>query len=171
MKTLRVVIRRHIFTDISNRFLPGSIQTVTGPFPFQAAEEPFYRRVAPAVTLPRSRSQTQCLSATCVTSALGTAWETHNPLVEGSSPSRPTTRPASPGWGSVESYQIQKATPKDGRCMSEFGDRADVQQIRVITVVMITVLRLPAKTCRSRIHKNSELWEIIIGSNRLRRAN
>ena len=33
------------------------------------------------------------------------------------------------------------ATPKDdGRCMSEFGGGADVQQIRVIAPVVITVL-------------------------------
>jgi hypothetical protein len=32
-------------------------------------------------TLPRPRRQTQCLSAPCGTSALGTARETHNPLV------------------------------------------------------------------------------------------
>ena len=51
MKTLGVVIHRHIFPDIGNGCLPGSIQTVTGPFPFQAAEEPFYRCIVPAVTL------------------------------------------------------------------------------------------------------------------------
>ena len=51
MKTSRVVIDRHIFPDIGNSFLPGLIQRVTDPFPFQAAKEPFYRRVVPVVTL------------------------------------------------------------------------------------------------------------------------
>ena len=45
-----------------------------------------------------------------------------------------------PGTVPAGSYQIQKATPKDGRCISGFGVGADVQQIRVIAVVMITVL-------------------------------
>jgi hypothetical protein len=51
MKTLRVVVHRHIFPDISNCFLPSPIQPVTGPLPFQAAKETFYWRVVPAVTL------------------------------------------------------------------------------------------------------------------------
>jgi hypothetical protein len=50
VQTLRVVIHRHILPDIGNRFLPGSVQPVTGPFSFQAAEEPLYRGIVPAVT-------------------------------------------------------------------------------------------------------------------------
>ena len=49
MQTPGIVVHRHIFPDIGNRFLPGSIQTVSGPFPFQAAEEPFYRGIVPAI--------------------------------------------------------------------------------------------------------------------------
>jgi hypothetical protein len=49
MQTLRVVIHRHIFPRIGNGCLPRSIQLVTGPFTFQAAEEPFYRGIIPAV--------------------------------------------------------------------------------------------------------------------------
>ena len=52
MKTLRIVIHRHIFPDIGNDFLPGPVQPVTGPFPLQAAEEPLHRSIIPAVTFP-----------------------------------------------------------------------------------------------------------------------
>jgi hypothetical protein len=41
------------------------------------------------------------------------------------------------GWGHTHIYE---ASPWDCRCMSEFGDRTDVQQIRTIALVMITVL-------------------------------
>ena len=45
MQTSRVVIHRHIFPHVGNRFLPGSVQAITGPFPFQAAEESLYRGI------------------------------------------------------------------------------------------------------------------------------
>ena len=51
------------------------------------------------------------------------------------------------------SHQIQKATPKDGRCMSEFGGRTDVQQTRVIAVVVITVL---LSSARKRHRENTK---------------
>jgi len=38
----------------------------------------------------------------------------------------------------------------DGRYMSEFGGGTDVQQIRIIAVVMITVLPEPAKMRHSK---------------------
>jgi hypothetical protein len=57
----------------------------------------------------------------------------------------PTNRPTSPGWARVSSYKYKRPPPKDGRCMSEFGGRADVQQIRVIAVVMNAVLLNSAK--------------------------
>jgi|GEM_PF-2408059 len=44
---------------------------------------------------------------------------------------------------------MQKATPKDGRCVSGFEGRADVQQIGIIAVVMITVLLGSANNRRS----------------------
>ena len=39
-----VVIHRHIFPHIGDRFLPGSVPTITGPFS-QAAEESLHRRI------------------------------------------------------------------------------------------------------------------------------
>ena len=49
MQPSRVVIHRHIFPHIGDRFLPGSVPTITGPFSFQAAEESLHRRIVPAV--------------------------------------------------------------------------------------------------------------------------
>jgi hypothetical protein len=49
MKTLRVAIHRHIFPDIGNGRLPCFVQPVTGPFPLQAAEEPFHRCIVPSI--------------------------------------------------------------------------------------------------------------------------
>jgi hypothetical protein len=57
----------------------------------------------------------------------------------------------SPGGKSGGAIPIYEATPKDGRCMSDFGGGADVQQIRVIALVTITVLPLgSANSGRSR---------------------
>ena len=53
---------------------------------------------------------------------------------------------------------------------SELGATTDVRQAAGYDFWLAAVLTLSAKTCRSRIHKNSELWEIIIGGNRLLQA-
>lgn len=49
MQTSQVIIHRHVFPHISNRLLPGSVQSIASPFPFQAAEEPLYRGIVPVV--------------------------------------------------------------------------------------------------------------------------
>ena len=35
---------------VGNRLLPGSVAAISSPFPFQAAEESFYRGIVPAIT-------------------------------------------------------------------------------------------------------------------------
>ena len=51
MQTSRVVIQRHVFAHVGNRFLPGSVAAITAPFPFQAAKESLYRGIVPAITV------------------------------------------------------------------------------------------------------------------------
>jgi hypothetical protein len=66
--------------------------------------------------------------------ALHRAWH-KKPIVTGSSVR---------DLGEGHSYMYE-AILWDGQCMSEFGGRTDVQQIRVIAVVMITVLQGSAR--------------------------
>jgi len=53
-----------------------------------------------------------------------------------------------------------KTTPKDGQRMSEFGDREDVQQIRVIALVMIPVL-LGSANIGSSAYKRKRLNNLV----------
>ena len=58
--------------------------------------------------------------------------------------------------GGRSRHKYKKPPPKDGQCMTVFGVGADVQQTRVIAVVMITVPPEPANSVENtRSYKNS----------------
>jgi len=50
MQPLGAVINRHRFPNIGHGRLPGFVSSLTGPFPLQAAEEPFHWRIVSTVT-------------------------------------------------------------------------------------------------------------------------